>query len=28
LSDDEMAEIATLEANDRLANPSIAPEWD
>jgi len=29
LSDDEMAEIAILEANDRLANPqSIAPEWD
>lgn len=29
LSNDEMAEIATLEANDRLANPqSIAPEWD
>ena len=29
LSDEEMAEIATLEANDRLANPSsIAPKWD
>ncbi|WP_338770515.1 2,5-didehydrogluconate reductase DkgB [Massilia sp. METH4] len=29
LSDEDMAAIATLEANDRIANPEgIAPEWD
>ena len=28
LSDEEMAEIATLEENYRIANPDIAPEWD
>ncbi len=28
LSDEEMAEIATLEENFRIANPGIAPEWD
>lgn len=28
LSDEEMAQIATLDCNDRQANPDFAPEWD
>jgi len=28
LSDDEMAQIATLEENYRIANPDFAPVWD
>ncbi|MCW4149796.1 2,5-didehydrogluconate reductase DkgB [Halomonas sp. 18H] len=28
LSDREMAEIATLDRGERIANPSIAPDWD
>ncbi|AJY51820.1 2,5-didehydrogluconate reductase [Halomonas sp. KO116] len=28
LSDSEMAEIAKLDRNERIANPEIAPDWD
>ncbi|MDR5860903.1 2,5-didehydrogluconate reductase DkgB [Halomonas eurihalina] len=28
LSDEEMAEIATLDRGERIANPEIAPAWD
>lgn len=28
LSEDEMAAIATLDSNERIANPDFAPEWD
>jgi len=28
LSDDEMAQIAKLDCNDRQANPDFAPKWD
>ncbi|MDN3525132.1 2,5-didehydrogluconate reductase DkgB [Halomonas sabkhae] len=28
LSNEEMAEIATLDRGERIANPSIAPDWD
>ncbi|MCJ0975831.1 2,5-didehydrogluconate reductase DkgB [Pseudomonas sp. PS1] len=28
LTDEEMQQIATLDRNERLANPGFAPEWD
>lgn len=28
LSDEDMAQIATLERGERIANPDIAPQWD
>jgi diketogulonate reductase-like aldo/keto reductase len=28
LTDEEMQQIATLDRNERLANPGFAPKWD
>lgn len=28
LTDEEMQRIATLDRNERLANPGFAPKWD